>query len=84
LQFISASIEAVCRKTLQEVERDSKTKFLPKNSVKKYMSEKIVFMPLRSFGTEPVGLHRGSSPENTAARQSLLPGQDFGKKLYVS
>jgi hypothetical protein len=29
-------------------------------------------------------LHRGSLPENIAARQSLIPSQDFGKKLYVT
>jgi len=35
LQSVSASIDAVCQKTLHEVERDSGAKFLPKNFGKK-------------------------------------------------
>jgi hypothetical protein len=41
VQTISASIEAVCRKTLQEVNRDSGAKPTPKISVKNYMSAKV-------------------------------------------
>jgi hypothetical protein len=39
LQSISASIEAVCRKTLQDVNRDSEQNLRPKISVKNYMSD---------------------------------------------
>jgi hypothetical protein len=38
LQSISDSIEAVCRKTLKEVNREFKAKSCPKISVKNYMS----------------------------------------------
>jgi hypothetical protein len=40
LQSISASIEAVCRKTLREVNRNSAAKPGPKNFRQKYTSEK--------------------------------------------
>ena len=41
MQSIAASIEAVCRKTLQKVNRDSESIPRPENSVKNYMSDKI-------------------------------------------
>ena len=41
MQSVSASIDAVCRKTLQKVNRDSEPIPRPKNSVKNYMSAKI-------------------------------------------
>jgi hypothetical protein len=40
LQLISASIKAVCRKALQDVNRDSEHNPLPRISVKNYMSYK--------------------------------------------
>ena len=40
MQSISSSIEAACRKTLQEVNHDSTEKPALKNSVKNYMSDK--------------------------------------------
>src|SRR5262249_62045580 len=39
---ISAFIEAVCRKTLLEVNRDSVQSAAPNNSVKNYMSSRII------------------------------------------
>jgi len=49
LQSISASIEAVCRKTLQDGNRDSGGQNpRPKNSVKNYMSAKITGLVARS------------------------------------
>jgi len=41
VQSISASIEAVCRKTLQDVNRDLGQKLRPKISVKNYISDGI-------------------------------------------
>ena len=41
LQSNSASIEAVCRKTRQDVNRDSGRNSRPKISVKNYMSSRI-------------------------------------------
>jgi hypothetical protein len=51
LQSISASIEAVCRKTLQQANRDSEHKTQPtKNSVKNYMSAKVGWALASSIG----------------------------------
>jgi hypothetical protein len=41
VQAISPSIEEVCRKTLQDVNRGSEQNPRPKNSVKNYMSAKV-------------------------------------------
>src|SRR5262249_52156620 len=41
IPFSTSHIGAVCRKTLQDVNRDSRAKPAPQNSVKNYMSAKI-------------------------------------------
>jgi len=61
LQSISSSIEAACRKTLQEVNHDSTEKPALKNSVKNYVSFKTLtlrrwpfFVPFQCLQNEPM------------------------------
>ena len=76
LQSISASIEAVCRKTLQKVNRDSEANPCPKISVKNYMSYQIGARCIANRSTEvkAIGLpSKGTPTEVSNLRLLTLP-----------
>ena len=76
LQSISASIEAVCRKTVQDVNRDSEAKTRPAEiSVKNYMSYIIV-------GVDAVGF-AASMPDSFGGCRLLARTEVLGRTVTM-